>query len=389
MIKTRFDHAHQIFLHSFRPHLSSLARHNFLITSYIKNNQPKNALKIYAQMRRMDTEVDNFAVPSVLKACGQILSTQLGKEIHGFVVKNGLDGDVFVRNALMQMYSECGGVESARLVFDKMTERDVVSWSTMIRSYSRNRLFDRALELIREMHFMQVKPSEVAMISMVNLFADIANEQLGKPMHAYVIRNWNTGQMGVPITTALIDMYVKCGNLASARRLFKGLTQKSVVSWTAMIAGYIRCNKLNEGAKLFVRMVEASVLPNEITMLSLIIECGFAGAIELGKQLHGYILRNGFAMSLALATALVDMYGKCGEIRNARALFDSTENRDVMVWTAMIAAYAQANCVNQAFDLFVQMRNIGIRPNEVTMVSLLALCAEAGALTWAHGSMLI
>ncbi|KAK9271057.1 hypothetical protein L1049_026646 [Liquidambar formosana] len=116
-------------------------------------------------------------------------------------------------------------------------------------------------------------------------------------------------------------------------------------------------------------------------------ECGYAGAIELCKQLHGYILKNGFAMFLALATALVDMYGKCGGSRNARALFDSLENRDVMAWTAMISAYAQADFINQAFNLFVQLRSIGIRPNEVTMVSRLGPCVEAGSLDvgmWFH-----
>ncbi|KAK6915364.1 Pentatricopeptide repeat [Dillenia turbinata] len=226
--------------------------------------------------------------------------TQLGKEIHGFVTKSGLVSDVFVNNALMQMYSECGSVGLSRLVFDKMSERDVVSWSTMIRSYGKSRLLDEALDLIRDMHFVQIRPSEVAMISM---------------------------------------------------------------------------------------MLEENVVPNEISMLSFVIECGFVRALEFGKWIHGYLLRNGFQMSMALVTALTDMYGKCGEVENSRALFDRMEKMDVMSCSAMISAYAQANCLDQAFDLFVQMRKVGIRPNKVTMVSLLSLCAEAGALDlgkWVH-----
>ena len=329
----------------------------------------------------MDFEVDNFMAPSVLKACGQLSSTQLGKEAHGFVLKKGLDRDVFVGNALMLMYGECACVDYARLVFDKMLDRDVVSWSTMIRCLSRNKEYDMALELIREMNLMQVRPSEAAMVSMANLFADTANMRMAKAIHAYVVRNSSNEQMGVPITTALMDMYAKCGNLGSARQLFNGLTQKTVVSWTAMIAGYIRSNRLREGTELFLRMREENVFPNEITMLSLIIECGFTRALQLGKQLHAYVLRNGFSVSLALATAIVDMYGKCSDIRNARALFDSTtQNRDVIIWTAMLSAYAQAHCIDQAFDLFVQMRNCGVKPTKVTIVSLLSLCAEAGAL---------
>lgn len=134
-------------------------------------------------------------------------------------------------------------------------------------------------------------------------------------------------------------------------------------------------------------MQEENIFPNEITMLSLIVECGFTGALQLGKQLHAYILRNGFSVSLALTTALVDMYGKCSNIRNARALFDRTQNRDVMIWTAMLSAYAQDNCIDQAFNLFDQMRTSGVRPTKVTIVSLLSLCAVAGALDlgkWVH-----
>lgn len=338
-------------------------------------------------MRRMDTQVDNFTIPSVLKACGQSCLEILGRETHGFALKSGWDSDVFVCNALIQMYSECGSLVLARLVFDQMTERDGVSWSTMINSYVRNRVLGEALEVIRDMHCMQVKPSEVAMISMVSLFADIADMNMGKAMHAYVVRNNSNEKLVVPITTALVDMYVKCGNLAYARRLFDGLAQKSIVSWTAMIAGCIRCNELEEGAKLFNRMLEERQFPNEITMLSLIIESGSVGALGLGKWLHAYIWRNGFIMSLALATALVDMYGKCGETEYARAVFDSMENKDVMIWSAMISAYARTTRTNEASELFSQMRDSGIRPNQVTMVSLISLCAEVGALDlgkWVH-----
>ncbi|OAY42045.1 pentatricopeptide repeat-containing protein At3g12770 [Manihot esculenta] len=392
ILKTHFKPTYRFSLHpsTLTPSLSSQAQHNLLLTAYIRNNEPKSALNIYFYMRIVDAEVDNFAIPSILKACSKISMIQWGEEIHGFVLKNGLSSDVFVRNALILMYTECGSLASARLLFDTMGERDVVSWSTMIRSYSRNKLFHEGLEVIKDMHFSGVKPSEVAMVSMVNLFADLENVQLGKAMHAYVIRNSADEKMSVPLTSSLIDMYAKCGNMGYARIIFNGFSQKSIVSWTALIAGYIRSNNLQEGERLFVKMIEENTVPNGITMLSLIIACAFVGAVQLGKRLHAYILRNGPRMSLPLATALVDMYGKCGNLGSARALFDSMENKDVMTWTAMISAYAQARCVDHAFDLFVQMKDRKVIPNEVTMVSLLSLCAEAGALDmgkWIHAYM--
>lgn len=388
--QTRQCHAHLIKIHfkfSYTNIVNPLTHYNLLITSYIKNNKPSSALKIYAYMRKNGSEVDNFTIPTILKACTQVLMTHLGKEIHGFAIKNALDGDVFVSNALIQMYSECGSLMSARYVFDEMPNRDVVSWSTMIRGYHRSGLLEEALEAMREMHFMNVRPSEVAMISMVSLLADVEDVELGKAIHACVVRNCKNEKLGVAIATALIDMYTKCGNLAYAKQIFDRLNQNSVVSWTVMIAGCIRCSEINEGVRLFVEMMEENVFPSEITILSLIIECGLVGALELGKWLHAYVLRNGFELSFAISNALIDMYGKCGEIRSARTLFDRMTSKDVMTWNAAISAYTQAHCIHKAFELFIHMKVSKVRPNEVTMVGLLSLCTEAGSLEmgkWLH-----
>lgn len=338
-------------------------------------------------MRRTDTEVDNFIIPSVLKACCLIPSTLLGQELHGFVVKNGFHRDVFVCNALIMMYSEVGRLASARLLFDKIENKDAVSWSTMIRNYERSGLFDEALDLLRDMFVMGVRPSETAMLSITHVLAELAELKLGKAMHGYVIRNVKFGKSEVPLSTGLIDMYVKCGNLGYAKRIFDGLSETSIISWTAMIAGYIHCNNLNEGVRLFVKMLEEGMFPNEITILSLVKECGMAGALELGKWLHAFTLRTGFTMSLVLATAFIHMYGKCGDARSARSLFNSFKSKDLMMWSAMISAYAQNNCIDEAFDVFVHMTGYGIRPNEMTMVTLLKVCAKAGSLEmgkWIH-----
>ena len=366
---------------------SNAALYSFLITSYIKNNCPEEAVKIYIHMRKTDTEIDNFIIPSVLKACGLIPSTLLGQEAHGFAVKNGFHGDVFVCNALMMMYSEVGSPASARLLFDKIEKRDAVSWSTMIRNYSRNGMLNEALNLVREMHVLGVKPSEIAMISIIHVLAELADLKLGKAMHAYVMRNRNYEKLGVPLSTALIDMYVKCANLAYARRSFDGLSEASIMSWTAMIAAYIHCNDLDEGIRLFVKILGEGMFPNEITILSLVKGCGTAGALKLGKLLHAFTLRNEFAISLILATAFIDMYGKCGDVKSARSVFDGIKNKDLTMWSAMISTYAQTNCLDEAFDVFVQMTGCGIKPNEITMVSLLVLCAKAGSLEmgkWIH-----
>lgn len=387
------NQTHQIHAHFIKTQFhffsqSPEANYNLLISSYTNNHFPQFAFNLYLHIRRTDAaSVDSFIVPSVLKACGQASCRILGKEVHGFSLKNGFGADVFVGNALMNMYERCGSLDSARLVFDKMPERDVVSWSTMLGCYVRRKLYGEALRLVREMRFEGVKLSDVAVISLTDVFGELSDMKLGRAIHGYVVRNICDEKIEVPLTTALIDMYCKGGFLASAQRLLDGLSRRSVVSWTAMIAGCIRSHRFEEGANNFNRMLEERIIPNEITLLSLITECGFVGALDLGKGLHAYLLRNGLGVSLPLATALIDMYGKSGQVGYAQALFNGVEDKDVKIWSALISAYAHVSCIDQAFGVFQEMLDSEVKPNKVTTVSLLSLCAEAGALDlgkWTH-----
>ncbi|XP_068645625.1 pentatricopeptide repeat-containing protein At3g26782, mitochondrial-like [Aristolochia californica] len=390
LIRTQFGHCCAVIDDPLLPQQTLEAQFNSLITSYTKNNCPRDSLRIYSHLRLADAFIDNFTIPSILKACGQLSKIKVGKEIHGFVLKAGFDWDVFVRNSLIQMYSECETVDSAERVFNKMTQRDVVSWSTMIGSYRRNKYFREALDLIKEMSVLAVKLDKTVVLNMINLFADMGVLEMGRVVHGYVIKKLDSEMENVSVCTALIDMYGKCGRTVPARQIFDRMSDKNVVTWTAMIAGYIHCGELVDGLELFVRMREATMSPNEVTILSWVIECGFAGALELGKLLHVYALKIGFDASPMLATALLDMYSKSGEVRIARAIFDRMEKRDVTAWTAMISGYAHSNCLLEAFNLFIHMINSNIEQNEVTMVSLLVLCAEAGALhlgKWVHGTM--
>ncbi|KAI6692700.1 hypothetical protein NL676_020410 [Syzygium grande] len=321
LIKTHFtrarSHTGRVSGAVHQPHLDSAAHVKFLVTSYVKNSSPEAAISVYACAREAGYELDCFAIPSVLKACGQVSCLRVGEEIHGFSAKSGFDGDVFVLNSMV-LY--------------------------------------------------------------------LGNVEMAKAMHAYAIRTatgaYSDENMGVMLSTALIDMHAKCRNLASAHMLFDRLTQKNIVAWTVMISGYIRCCKLREGADLFKTMLEEGLLPNEVTLLSLIIECGSVKALQLGKQIHAYISRHRLDISLAVSAGLIDMYGRCSNTKYARALFDHIENRDFFTWSAMVSAYARAALVDQAFYRFVLMRAEGLSPDSKTIVNILLACTGTGAFAW-------
>ncbi|KAK9732890.1 hypothetical protein RND81_04G030100 [Saponaria officinalis] len=385
--KTRFENIHRNQPDFFDLHSTPIARFNFLITSYNKNNQPNYGLIIYSQMRAMGVDIDCFIVSSALKSCAQIGWVSVGREIHGFALKNGLDYDVFVGNTLIQMYSECGFTGISRLVFDKMESKDAVSWNTMITSYGKHGMTNEALGIIREMQYNSVKPNQSTLISVTSILADVGNMNLIKSMHSYVIKNSAMDRLSANLTTSLIDTYAKSGNLAFARRVFDQSVEKSVAAYTAMLAGYFRSNLLDVGVRLFAKMLESGIFPNEVTLLTMISECGKMEALDIGKQLHGYVIRRGLDMSLALRTSLIDMYGKCREIRISRVIFDRLGKKDVTAWTALISAYAREKRIGEATELLGFIKKDGIRPNQVTMASLLSICADVSSLEigkWIH-----
>ncbi|KAK8952233.1 Pentatricopeptide repeat-containing protein [Platanthera zijinensis] len=369
------------FSHHFLPHFFAPSAHlNPLISSYNQNNCPHTAFKLYAHARKtLAAALDSFTVPTVLKSCALFGSLRHGAEVHGFSIKVGLDCDAFVNNSLIRMYSDCEELYSATSMFDEMPHRDVVSWSTMIKSYGRSGLYQESIGLMIEMLSAGVNPTEVAVINMINVLADASELEMGRQVHAVLMKKSEFIPPGVNISTALIDMYAKCGCREMARSVFDRADDRSTASWTAMIDGYARSGDLQIAVELFGRMADDNVRPNEITVLSLISSCGLYKKIWLGRWLHAYILRHGLEMQVTLATALLDLYCRCGDNKSARALFDGMRE-DTSSWNVMISGYSQQNRFNEAFELFNQMKDLEMKPNGIAMASLLSLCADAGAL---------
>lgn len=136
---------------------------NALIRGYVMNGLSQGVFDVYNQMQRSEIQANNFTYSSVLKACAELSALQEGRELHNHVVKAGLESDIFVGNALVAMYAKCKCVEIARKLFDKMSERDAVSWNAMIAAYSQNGYAADALALFRQMQTEGIMPTPVTM----------------------------------------------------------------------------------------------------------------------------------------------------------------------------------------------------------------------------------
>eukprot|EP01018_Ginkgo_biloba_P037564 Gb_08772 [translate_table: standard] len=351
---------------------------NGMIGGYVKHDLWDEALALYYEMPGAGMNPDNFTFSYTLKACAGLAALQQGKEIHCLIIRTGVDSHVIVGTALLAMYARCGSTENASHVFDKICERDVISWTAMITCHIQNGHFDEALKLLREMQLEGMKPNSATIVNILSACAGFDSLKHGKEIYAYVIRLGY--ESDVVVGSALVNMFSKCSGIDYARRHFDKMTQRNVISWNAMIAGYSQSGHCNEALKLFYKMELAGLKPDSHTIASALLACGNLAALHQGKQIHDYVIKSELESVVFVVNALVSMYSKCNCVEDACRMFDKISQRDVISWNAMIAGYAQNGHCDEALKLFRQMVLAGVKPDLVTITSVLPACARLAAL---------
>lgn len=193
------------------------------------------SLELYYKMKSLGLKTDNFTYPFVFMCCGNLLAVELGKLAHCEVVKNGLFVDFHVGHSLITMYSRIGKMGFARKMFDEMSQRDLVSWNSMISGYAQTGCSREAVGLFIEMRNEGFEPDERTLVSVLGACGDLGDVSLGKRVEEYVVEK--RMELNSFMGSALINMYGKCGDLVSARRIFDGMKKKDVITWNAMISG--------------------------------------------------------------------------------------------------------------------------------------------------------
>ncbi|XP_057836797.2 putative pentatricopeptide repeat-containing protein At3g13770, mitochondrial isoform X1 [Cryptomeria japonica] len=351
---------------------------NTIIAAYKRHGNPHEAVTLFHQMQRTGFQPDQFTFASVLPACAKIGALEQGMDIHQSITDRGILSDVVVASALVDMYAKCGNIDKAREVFDKMTQRNVVSWTAMIAGYAQTGFAEKALETFKQMQTANVKPNSTTFASILPACAQLGDLEQGMDIHQSIKDRGILSD--VVVTTALVDMYAKCGSLDKARELFDRMPQRNVVSWTAMIAGYAQNGFAEKALEILKQMHSAGVKPNSTTFISILPACAKIGALEQGMNIHQSIKDRGILLDVVVATALVDMYAKCGRMDKACELFDKMPQPNVVSWNAMIAGYAQNGFVENALETFKQMQLTDVKSNSTTFASILPAYARMGAL---------
>lgn len=319
---------------------------------------------------RLDSLPDKYTFPPLLKACSKALALKEGIVIHGLVVKYGCDSDVYVGSSLVDFYGKCKEIEFARKVFDEMSERNEVSWTSMVVGYVNVGDVGEAKRVFDEMPG-QNAVSWNAMISGFVRLGDLGSAR--KLFDEMPDRN-------VVSFTAMIDGYAKAGDVASARDLFERCPDRDVVSWSVLISGYAQNGQPAEAVKLFLEMQSRNVEPDEFVVVDLMSACSQLGSLDLAKRVDSYVMQQS-SLDLRRAhvvAALVDMNAKCGNLGRATILFEEMPERNLVSFCSMMHGLSIHGCGAQAVSLFDRMIKEGHAPDSVAFTVVLTACSRAG-----------
>lgn len=282
-------------------------------------------------------------------------------------------------NFLLARIIDLKDFKYASILFHQISSPNEYAFNVMIRGLTTAwQKYSHALKFYYQMKCLGLKPDNFTypfvFISCANLLA--LNH--GVSAHSSVFK------IGLDdddhVSHSLITMYARCDKLGSARKVFDEIRERDLVSWNSMISGYSKMGYAKEAVELFGRMREEEFLPNEMTLVSILGSSGDLGDLVLGRWVEGFVVENKMELNFYMGSALIDMYGKCGDLVSARKVFDGMVKKDVVTWNAMITGYAQNGLSNEAIMLFNGMKDTGVNPDKITLIGVLSACASIGAL---------
>jgi pentatricopeptide repeat protein len=349
-----------------------------MINGYLQNRCAKEAMMVFSWMMEEGMEPDCATMVSVLPACGYLKDLVSGRRVHALVEDKGLKKKIVARNALVDMYAKCGSMDEAWLVVDKMGERDVITWTTMISGYILNGDARSALALCQLMHFDSVRPNSVSIASLLSACDSLCSFEYGRCFHGWVIRQ--KLEYDVMVENALIDMYAKCKKIYLNFHVFAKTTNKRTVSWNAILSGCIQNELAREGIEFFKQIIMDAVQPNDATLNSLLPAYSILVDLQQATNIHCYLVRSEFLSSIEVATGLIDIYSKCGSLESVYKVFSGVpeKGKDIVRWSVIIASYGVHGHGEISVSLFNQMIQSGVKPNEVTFTSVLHACSHVG-----------
>ncbi|KAL5709674.1 hypothetical protein ACHQM5_020334 [Ranunculus cassubicifolius] len=382
-----------------------LASWNTVISGLVKLTEYEGAFEFCRNMVRVyEFRVDQFSLSTLLVACAESFDHLKGRECHAHALKSGFESNTSVNNALIGFYTKCGSVEDVVSLFERLPQKDVITWTGMVMAYmefgmvemavktftripgknciSYNALLAglcqngeglQALKLFQGMLERGLELSEFSLTSIVNACAVLSEVEISKQIHGFVTK---FGFGSNPwIEAALLDMCTRCGRMDDAEKMFNQWSYKQNFSmiWTSMICGHARSGQPEKAASLFCRMhADENVVIDDVASTAVLGVCGSLGSHNLGKQIHCYVYKMGFLSDIGVCNAIINMYAKCGDMEDSVKCFNLMPNHNVVSWNSLISGHLLHRHGEKALTIWTEMDRAGVEPDSLTFVLILS-----------------
>ncbi|XP_068667974.1 pentatricopeptide repeat-containing protein At5g50390, chloroplastic [Aristolochia californica] len=337
---------------------------NTIIGGLVDSGNYEEALGLFLLMWKEYSDVGTHTFAIIIRASVGLGLVYIGRQIHSCVVRMGLDSNIFVSCALIDMYSKCGILKDAKQVFYQMPEKTVVGWNSIIAGYALHGYGEDALDLYYEMQSSGVKMDHFTFSVIISICAKLASLEHAKQAHAGLVRHG----FGTDIVanTALVDFYSKWGRVEDARSVFDKMLHKNIISWNALIAGYGNHGQGEEAIKVFKKMLQEGMVPNHVTFLAVLSACSYSGLADEGWDIFESMSRDHRVKPRAMHYAcMIELLGREGYLDEALALikeapFEPTKN----MWSALLTACRIHK--NLELGKFAAERLLGMEPQKLS-----------------------
>ncbi|KAE8670764.1 putative pentatricopeptide repeat-containing protein [Hibiscus syriacus] len=345
---------------------------NAIISAAVKNEENWVAFDLLVQMRKQFLMPNSFTFSSVLTACAALNEVEIGKEVHGWIVKCGVE-DVFVGTTLIDLYVKCGHMDEAVKTFSWMPMLNVASWTAIISGFVQKGDCVNALELFKEMRYTNVEINSYTATAVISACAKLNMIEEATQIHSWIIK-CGFFMLSV-IQAALVNMYSKIGFTNMANIVFKEMESLRIPADTlaVLISSFPQKHSSHHVIELLRRILKEGARPDKSCTSSVlsVIKC-----IKLGRQMHCYIIKTGLIFNLSVETSLFTMQSKCGSLEDSLKVFRSMPVHDNISWASMIAGFTEHGYAEEAVQMFRDMKSEGIRPDKITLSAILSACSS-------------
>ncbi|KAJ8775172.1 hypothetical protein K2173_020176 [Erythroxylum novogranatense] len=333
-----------------------------------------------------------FSIQDPLKLL--LLSTEnknlkIGKIVHALLIvsRPTSEENTYEANSLINFYSKCCEVWNARNLFDRMRDRNVVSWGALMAGYLHHGLSLEVIVLLKDMLLEgSVRPNEYIFATVISSCSDGIGGRVddGRQCHGFVLKSGLLFHQYV--RNALVYMYSKCSRIQDALSVCNSFPGNDIFAYNSVLRGLVEHGYLTEGLEILRRMLGEYMKWDSVAFVNAFGLCASLKDLKLGLQVHGKMMASDVESDVYINSATINMYGKCGKVSSARRVFDRLQSQNVILWTAIMSVYLQNGCFEETLNLFSEMLQEDVKPNEYTFAVLLN--ASAGLSTLKHGYLL-